>query len=165
MPGVRIRPAEPADAELLARLARDPAIEPFVSTATGRDADALRRLLADPDPGSWHFAVEVDGRLAGGCSFRVRNTRSRIAEVRGVMVDPAVRGRGVGEAAVRALCDRLVGEHDFHRLEVEVYGYNEAAVRLFERCGFVREGVRRRAYWRFDAWQDSVLLALLADER
>jgi RimJ/RimL family protein N-acetyltransferase len=165
MPDARLRSAVPDDAEALARLARDPGVEPFVSTLTERDPDAMRRLLAEPEPGTGHFAVHLDGRVAGGCGFRVRNERSRIAEVRGVMVDPAVRGRGVGEAAVRALAGVLFDDHGFHRLEVEVYGYNAAAVRLFERCGFVLEGVRRRAYWRNEAWQDSVLLALLVDER
>lgn len=165
MPDARLRPAVPDDAEVLARLARDPGVEPFVSTLTERDPAALRQLLAAPDAGTGHFAVEVDGRVAAACGFRVRNHRSRIAEVRGVMVDPAVRGRGVGEVAVRALADVLFDAHGFHRLEVEVYGYNDAAVRLFARCGFVHEGVRRRAYWRDEAWQDSVLLALLVDER
>ena len=33
-----------------------------------------------------------------------------------------------------------------------------------ERVGWVREGVRRRAYWRDEAWVDGVLFGLVDDE-
>jgi RimJ/RimL family protein N-acetyltransferase len=35
---------------------------------------------------------------------------------------------------------------------------------VFERAGFMREGVRRRAYDRAGAWQDGVSFGLLADD-
>jgi RimJ/RimL family protein N-acetyltransferase len=35
---------------------------------------------------------------------------------------------------------------------------------VFERAGFVREGVRRRAYDRAGGWQDGVFFGLLAEE-
>jgi RimJ/RimL family protein N-acetyltransferase len=56
--------------------------------------------------------------------------------------------------------------HDlgFHRAQLEIYGFNERAMRHAERAGFVREGVRRRAYWRDGGWVDGVLYGLLADE-
>ena len=51
-----------------------------------------------------------------------------------------------------------------HRVEGEVYGFNEAALRTFQAAGFTREGVRRRAYDRHGAWQDGVRFGLLAEE-
>ena len=35
---------------------------------------------------------------------------------------------------------------------------------MFERAGFVREGVKRKAYWRHGEWTDGVLLALIEDD-
>ena len=37
-----------------------------------------------------------------------------------------------------------------------MYGFNHAAQRVFERAGFIREGVRCRAYDREDGWQDGI---------
>ena len=34
----------------------------------------------------------------------------------------------------------------FHRLQMEVYGFNERALGHAERSGWTREGVRRKAY-------------------
>ena len=162
---VGLRAAVPDDAELLARLAAHPEVERFVSPATERHPAAIRELLAaGDDHGRW-FVVEADGRPAGTMAFSTRSRHSRIASVHGVMVDPEVRRRGVGEAALRGLVAHLADERGYHRIELETYGFNTAAQSLFERCGFAREGVRRRAYWRFDEWQDGVQYALLADER
>jgi len=65
---------------------------------------------------------------------------------------------------VRQLAEYLVVEREIHRIEAEVYGFNTAAVRVFERAGFTREGVRRQAYDRHGAWQDGVRFGLLSHE-
>ena len=65
---------------------------------------------------------------------------------------------------MRELCDRLFDVHGLHRVEAEVMGINDAAKGVFERAGFVREGVRRRAYDRHGAWQDGVRYGLLVEE-
>jgi RimJ/RimL family protein N-acetyltransferase len=92
------------------------------------------------------------------------NRRSRIVEVRTLMLEPALRGRGLAVGAVRELCTRLVRDRDVHRIEAEVYGFNASAQRVFERAGFIREGVRRQAYDRAGGWQDGIRYGLLADE-
>jgi putative acetyltransferase len=52
----------------------------------------------------------------------------------------------------------------FHRVELQVYGFNERAIAHAERSGYVREGVRRKAYLRDGEWQDAVLFGLLREE-
>ena len=77
---------------------------------------------------------------------------------------PSFRRRGVADAGARLLQRYLIDELGFHRLELACYGFNEAAIRHSERVGFVREGVKRRAYMRHGAWQDAVQFALLAED-
>jgi RimJ/RimL family protein N-acetyltransferase len=73
-----------------------------------------------------------------------------------LMVDPGSRGRGLGLALVEALAHKGFGELGFHRLELRVYDFNQAAIRCYERAGFVKEGRLRETtrfgteYW--DAW-------------
>jgi RimJ/RimL family protein N-acetyltransferase len=95
----------------------------------------------------------------------VTNRRSRIADIRGLMLDPAVRGRGIAVAALRAIADAYLADDRMHRLEAEVYGFNEPGIRAFLAAGFVREGVRRSAYDRHGRRQDGVRFGLLADDR
>jgi len=111
------------------------------------------------------FVIEVDGRPAGTMSFEVGNRRSRIARLGGLAVHPEYRGRSLGEKAAREFNRHLFDELGFHRLELEIYGFNERAIRHASRVGFVREGVKRKAYWRRGEWVDGVLYAMLPEDR
>jgi RimJ/RimL family protein N-acetyltransferase len=108
--------------------------------------------------------VDVDGEPAGAMGWGVSNHRSRIAHVGGLAVHPRFRGRRVADEAARLLQQHLIRELGFHRIELEIYGFNERAQRHAERAGFVREGVKRQAYARDDGWVDGVLYAIVADD-
>ena len=58
----------------------------------------------------------------------------------------------------------LLVDLGFHRVELQIYGFNERALAHAERCGYVREGVKRRAYLKGGEWQDAVLFSLLRAE-
>jgi RimJ/RimL family protein N-acetyltransferase len=154
-----LRVATEADLDALLALARRPEVADSVST------DAPDGIVAahDDDEGEL-LVIEHEGVLVGGVRWELTNHRSRIGEIRTLMLDPAARGRGLATAAILQLVSRLIEGRGLHRLECEVYGFNTPAQRMFERAGFVREGVRRRAYHRAGGWQDGVRYAVLADE-
>jgi RimJ/RimL family protein N-acetyltransferase len=52
----------------------------------------------------------------------------------------------------------------YHRLELEIYAFNERALAHAERAGFVREGVKRKAYIRNGDRVDAVMFALLRED-
>jgi RimJ/RimL family protein N-acetyltransferase len=76
---------------------------------------------------------------------------------------PAMRGRGIGrrlaEAAIAAA--RAQGAE---RIELDVFASNRRAIALYEKLGFVQEGVKRRARKLDGAYDDVVLMALLTDD-
>ncbi len=101
---------------------------------------------------------------AGTVTWELVNRRSRIASVTGFAVDSSLHGRGVGTAAARAVQRHLIRERGLHRLQMEVYAFNDRALRHAERAGWVSEGVRRKAYRRDDAWVDGVLFGLVEED-
>ena len=128
--------------------------------------DGLRAELAAADPaqGERLLVAGGDGSVAGTLAWRLSSRRSRIAELSEVVIAPHARGAGLALAVVRAVCRRLFDEVGIHRIQLETFGDNGAGRRTFAAAGFVQEGVRRRAYWRREAWQDGVIFGLLADE-
>jgi ribosomal protein S18 acetylase RimI-like enzyme len=156
-PVITLRPAAPDDLGWLEALAASPAVEP--SLATGAAAGLAPAL----DAGELLVATMHDGDV-GALRIIITNRRSRIAAIRTLMVDPEQRGRGIGLAIVHAATRHLVDTLAIHRVEAEVYGFNDAGLRLFDAAGYAREGTRRRAYDRHGDWQDGVLYAYLADE-
>ena len=109
-------------------------------------------------------ALDDAGEVVGWCDVvRLDQESFRHGWRLGMGVLPAVRGRGVGqrlaEAAIAAA--RAKGAE---RIELEVFASNTRAIALYERLGFVREGVKRRARKLDDAYDDIVQMALLLAE-
>jgi RimJ/RimL family protein N-acetyltransferase len=96
--------------------------------------------------------------------FEVANRPSRIAHLERLAVHPAFRGRRIADDAARMLQRYLFDQLDYHRLQLEIYGFNERAIAHAERVGFVREGVKRKAYLRHGDWADGVLYGLLRED-
>lgn len=162
-----IRRAEARDVDFLVELLNHEEVEPFMSVARGSDAEAIREAVerSEREPEEFGlFVVEANGKPAGSMRFEVGNKRNRIARLGGLAIHPDFRGRHLGEEAAREFQRYLFGELGFHRLELEIYGFNERAIRHAERVGYVREGVKRKAYWRHGEWVDGVLYALLPED-
>ena len=169
--GIRLRRATAVDVDFLASLAVNDDVAPFMAAMSARDPDAfldeIERAEASPhERGRYVVEAELEGRLwpAGSIAFETVNRRSRIAHLYGLMLHPDFRGRGIAKAATELFWRHLVRELNFHRVELECYGYNERAVRHFERSGFVKEGTKRRAYWRNGEWVDGILFGLIRED-
>jgi RimJ/RimL family protein N-acetyltransferase len=162
-----LRRATPDDLDFMVALASHEEVEPYMAAVSARDADDLIReielSLSEPDHHG-RFVVEVEGERAGAMAFEVSNRRSRIANLRSLMLLPQYRGRGIADAAAQLLVRHLVFDLDYHRVQLECYGFNERAIRHAERAGFVREGVKRKAYWRHGEWVDGVLFGLVRED-
>ena len=154
---VLLRAATTADAGWVEGLARHESVAASLSTTA---ADGLAEAIAAGE--LWMAQTDV-GRRVGAVRVAIVNRRSRIAAVRTLMVHPDARGRRLGVAILHAVA-RDAFARGIHRLEGEVYRFNEAALRTFDAAGYTREGVRRRAYDRHGAWQDGIQFGLLADD-
>ncbi len=164
---ISIRRARPDDVDFLSGLLNDEDVEPFLGGRAALDRDSLLREIehSEADPRDFgRFVIEVDGTRAGALGFEVANRRSQIARLERLAVHPDFRGRRVADEAARLFQHHLLIELGFHRLELEIYGFNERAIAHAERAGFVREGVKRKAYLRHGEWADGVLYALLRED-
>ncbi|HEX3805733.1 MAG TPA: GNAT family protein [Gaiellaceae bacterium] len=164
---ISLRRARPDDADFLVELLTDEETEPFLSGSRAFSRDGILAEIdrSEREPERFgRLIVEVDGERAGVMGFEERSEIHRIAHLGGLAVHPDFRGRGVADDAARQLQRYLFDELGFHRLELACYGFNERAIRHSERVGFVREGVKRRAYLRHGEWQDAVLFALLQED-
>lgn len=164
---VTVRRAIPEDVPFLVGLVSDEDVAPFLAAVRPSSEEELAievaRSLAEPDDfGVMVFAVE--GERSGTATWEQVNRRSRIAAVGAFAIEPSFRGRGIGDEAARVLQRHLIRELGFHRLQMEIYGFNERALRHADRVGWVREGVRRNAYRRDDEWVDGILFGLVAED-
>jgi len=104
-------------------------------------------------PHSFPYVVEINGVVAGYVCLMSLFEEAQILDV---AVAPEQRGRGIA----RLLMDHAVAvamEKDAELLALEVRSSNVAAITLYERCGFVRTGVRQKYY---EGKDDAVLMEM-----
>ncbi|MFD7386935.1 GNAT family N-acetyltransferase [Streptomyces sp. NPDC059852] len=163
-----LRPFTEADAAVMAEIIGDPDVVRFTGEPAAdlteerlrdwygsRSAQTDRLDLAVTDRATGELVGEVvlfewDAR-ARGCTFRT-------------LIGPRGRGRGLGTEATRLIVGHGFERLGLHRIELEAYGHNTRALRVYEKVGFVREGVRREADFRDGRWRDWVLMAVLEQE-
>lgn len=157
---VVIRAAEPEDYRDL----QDVYAQPGAYTGTLQmpfpSARLWRDRLEHQDPNRRMLVAEIDGRVIGniGLMLEASPRRRHVAQV-GMAVHDAWAGRGVGELLMRAALDIADNWLNVHRTELTVYGDNDRAIRLYERCGFEREGRHRDAAFREGRMVDTIAMA------
>jgi RimJ/RimL family protein N-acetyltransferase len=160
-----VRRAEPGDAAALVELGRAVGSEPgrwLITTDDWRSAADERRYLRALRRYE-HAAVFVaeasDGLIVGRLSLaRDQHPASAHVADLGLMVAATHRRQGIG----RALLEEAVHwarERGVTKLELHVFPHNEAAIALYERLGYVREGYRHEHYRRGGRYYDAILMA------
>ena len=162
-----VRRFEPADVEAFAAYRSDPAVaryQVWTAPVPAEDARCLVAEFAAADeqaPGWFQYAVEAGGVLVGDVAI-CRHDNGLQAEL-GFTLATAHQGRGYAGEAVRSVLDRVFAT-GVRRVSAECDARNAASVRLLERLGFRREGLRREHTWLKGEWTDDLLFGLLARE-
>jgi ribosomal protein S18 acetylase RimI-like enzyme len=108
-----------------------------------------------------YLVAEVDGEVSGYVLVHQNiplDSHRHVLGINGLAVAPAAQGRGVG----RALVEGAVAEaarRGASKVSLRVLGVNPGAQRLYERCGFVVEGVLRGEFELDGELVDDVLMA------
>jgi RimJ/RimL family protein N-acetyltransferase len=81
-----------------------------------------------------------------------------------IAVGPRGRNRGLGSEATRLIVDYVFAELPIHRIGLDVFSFNPRAAHVYERVGFVVEGVQRSTLFWDGEYHDSILMSILRPE-
>jgi RimJ/RimL family protein N-acetyltransferase len=165
---VRLAAATPDDQEALAAWSLD---------------DMYLRML-DDDPirpqtaASYHHASNPDGQ--GSVYFHLRTLQedkfvgfvvlhsikwaSQTSELAIAIGLPEYRGKGYGQDALRLILNYAFAELNLYRVGLTVMAYNTAAIKSYERAGFILEGAKRQMVCREGQRHDLLIYGILRDE-
>ena len=130
---------------------------------TPYDSLALYKKFLENIPEQQKFLVacnesnEVIGEIALSTMTRRRHHVGHI----GMVVDRKYRRKGVGSALLTSVIDLAYNWLGLTRLELEVFTDNIAAIKLYEKFGFVKEGTSRAYALREGSYDDVHIMALL----
>lgn len=151
--------------------------------AIGRDPDFHRLVGGDParsslpltaaDADRWyrtvssqplHWAIDHGERLIGASALHPLDRGNRRARFSIGIFAAGDRGRGFGTEVTRRLLQFAFSELGLHRVDLRVLEFNLAALRMYERCGFRREGVEREGVLIGGSWYGDVMMSILEHE-
>ncbi|MET9829208.1 GNAT family protein [Streptomyces sp. NPDC006385] len=164
-----LRPFTEADAAVMGDIIEDPEVLRFTDESPSGELtpERLRAWYGtrseQPDRLDLAVTDRATGELVGEVVLYEWNAAARSCEFR-TLIGPRGRGRGLGTEATRLIVGYGFEQLGLHRIQLEAYGHNHRALRVYEKVGFVVEGVRREADLRDGQWVDWVVMAILDRE-
>jgi RimJ/RimL family protein N-acetyltransferase len=145
------------------------------------DAETTRWLLIDPPmslaaESAWldHMLASATDRLfiictAGGTpigsiTLTQISAKHRKARVGIAIFEKEARGQGLGTQAMKVMLDYCFRTLGLHRVELDVFESNAAAIKSYKKCGFVSEGILRECYVKNGKFINAILMSILAHE-
>ncbi len=127
--------------------------ERYLSSLLEGDAGGVNLVIADKE----------SLRYLGQCSLMMIDNTARHAELAVVMC-PVCQNQGLGQEGVRLMLAYAFDQMNLNRVHLKVRADNERAIRCYEKCGFVREGVLRAHAYGDGEYRDVVLMGILRQE-
>ena len=166
---VLLRAVEEADNSLLLSLINDPDTEMMLGGSSWpiseaeqlkwfehqeRSRDVLRCIVA----------LQDDGKAIGTIILSDIDQKNATGHIHIKMSKNGGRGKGYGTDAVNTMVRYAFDELRLNCIYANILSYNEVSIRLFERCGFKRDGILRHRVYKKGKFVDLIAYSrLLAD--
>jgi RimJ/RimL family protein N-acetyltransferase len=168
---VLLRPVTVADAPGLAELLHDPEVRRLTGTHGQVGPEALERARqwyaassSAEDRLDLAIVEQATGDYVGELALSDLDAENSSCSVRIALVGPRAFGRGLGTESMRLALAHVFESVGLNRVGLEVYDFNPRARRVYEKLGFVHEGVQRQALHWQGSWIDCHLMAMLRSE-
>jgi len=166
---VGIGPILPEDLSRLFVWGDDPDIARLNEPYLPKNLDREREFWLNPmgDPRRIFMAVRRIGRaeIAGYVQISSIEPIHRSANLGILIGRPEDRGRGMGREAMELTIGFCRDHLNLTRLSLAVHTDNAPAIALYDKLGFVTEGVQRAAQFIAGRWVDLRLMALIDPAR
>jgi RimJ/RimL family protein N-acetyltransferase len=167
---VRLTAVNSYDLGMITRWWHDPEFLRLYNTAPAapRNEDQLSRRfdLSQTSQEVFLFAIRLleEDELIGLLEFDGIDWAHRTTFVSIGIGQAAMRGLGYGLEAMQLALNFAFNELNLHRVCLTVFSYNDRAIALYERLGFIREGVYREHIERDGRRYDMILYGILRRE-
>lgn len=134
----------------------------YLAFLEGPPKHTTRDFVLNNIAGNWPHVVAVHGnQVIGWCDITSldRPVFAHIGSM-GMGVLPEYRGLGVGTALISSALQKAFNK-GLTRIELTVREHNQAAISLYEKFGFVKEGVHINGVCIDGAYENHIFMALI----
>ncbi|MFE3454363.1 GNAT family N-acetyltransferase [Nonomuraea sp. NPDC059194] len=164
---VTLRPVGPEHVEGLLELVTDPEVKRLTGSHAG----------VDPEPAAMWYATRKDhhdrldlaicheDEYVGEIVINELDAGNLSCNLRIALLGSRVFGKGFGTEAIGLVLDHVFATTPINRVSLGVYDFNERARHVYEKVGFVTEGVLRDALLWEGRWHDEIVMSVLRRDR
>ena len=161
---ITLRPITKADAQAMFAGVNEPEgsrLTGTTATFTFEQVEAHCARVFEADDRVDLAITLPDGQYVGEVVLNEIDTDNRSAVFRTALAGPEHYNKGYGSEALELLLDYAFGPLNLHRIDLEVFAFNPRALHVYEKVGFVREGLKREVLWWDDEWVDVIVMGIL----
>ncbi|MBW4846342.1 MAG: GNAT family N-acetyltransferase [Lachnospiraceae bacterium] len=138
---------------------------PLLDIYTLKDTEEfITSIISQSNAKSYIIEHKETNQAVGIVSLSNIDYKNRSAEC---IIDIGAKdmwGKGIGKAALSLILEYAFSELNLHRVFLNVFSFNKRAIKLYEKMGFMHEGVLRQAFYRAGDWHDIVIMSILKNE-
>lgn len=108
--------------------------------------------------------VDTENNVIGESVLNEIDWQLRKANFRICIFDNSNCGKGIGQWMIEKTLEFGFEEINLHRIELDVFSFNERAIKAYIKAGFKEEGRLKDAIMDRDKYADDILMAILEDE-
>lgn len=161
---IRLVPVKPEHAAEMHRILSDPEVDRLTGTHATFTVDQIRehaeKMAKRTDRLDFVIEDKASAAVLGDLAVLDVDPPNESAAMR-IALGPAHQGSGYGPEAIRLLQAYVFNVVGLHRLQLDVFDFNERAIRAYEKCGFRHEGRLRDALLWEGERHDSLIMAVL----
>lgn len=169
---IPIKPAQTLDTMLSFRLMSESDVR-FVNSVRNRYSKTYlhdSRTFTDEEALTWYkkskpefYIIEYLNKDIGYFRTSSYSKENRHICI-GCDISPEFTNRGLGYISYRAFIGFIFKKYDLNKVYLEVLSTNERAIYLYEKLGFIKEGVKREEVLKDGEYIDSVIYSILKKE-
>jgi diamine N-acetyltransferase len=163
---IYLRPLLPEDAPFLLRWNNDEATR--LKTGETRPTSprqAEEFIGKEKDDRVWFGIVLKEGDVLIGETGLLRMFPDwRTTDLSIIIPEEKHQGKGYGTEAIHLMLSYAFGSLNFNRIAIGVVGFNEKAIRFYEKVGFKREGIQEEGYYCNFEYSDFIMMRILKRE-
>ncbi len=160
-----LRAIERKDAPILYEMINDPEIEKMV-VGWSLPVSEQRQIqwIDGIKSNDMRYIIELDGSAIGMASITGLDFKNSVSKLNIKIKDKENKGKGVGTRTIKLLVKYCFEELNLNCLTANILVYNIPSQKLFEKCGFRKDGILRSRVYKMGKYHDIVAYSLIRSE-
>jgi RimJ/RimL family protein N-acetyltransferase len=165
---IYLRPIQAEDIELLLEGENDPGVRETLFLAQPLDSDMARERLTRFSQAKDSLVLTIVDRnteqAIGQTAFFRIDWVSRAAIFYLAVLKPEFWAKGIGSEATSLMVDYAFETLNLNRIQLHVFAGNQAAIKIYQKVGFIQEGVLRQAMFHHGKYCDFWVMGILRSD-